>query len=181
MSGSEEGFIEAGVSGRGYGFIDNSGHFAIPPVYSRADEFSNGYAHVQKDGKWLFLNKKGEEIRLSTKYEDIGHFSEGLCKVSVLKLGFMDLAYHSDNSEIAGNWGFVNEKGQEIVAPQYIYAYDFEDGIAIVCKGKWTKDSKLIIPGDQPMQAWDKYCRIFTSPVSTQVVLCAKRSTMDSA
>ena len=54
----------------------------------------------------------------------------------------MDLAYHSDNSEIAGNWGFVNEKGQEIVAPQYIYAYDFEDGIAIVCKGKWTKDSK---------------------------------------
>ena len=142
LSGSEEGFIEAGVSGRGYGFIDNSGHFAIPPVYSQADEFSNGYAHVQKDGKWLFLNKKGEEIRLSTKYEDIGHFSEGLCKVSVLKLGFMDLAYHSDNSEIAGNWGFVNEKGQEIVAPQYIYAYDFEDGIAIVCKGKWTKDSK---------------------------------------
>lgn len=113
MSGSEEGFIEAGVSGRGYGFIDNSGHFAIPPVYSRADEFSNGYAHVQKDGKWLFLNKKGEEIRLSTKYEDIGHFSEGLCKVSVLKLGFMDLAYHSDNSEIAGNWGFVNEKGRK--------------------------------------------------------------------
>ena len=47
------------------------------------------------------------------------------------QLGFMDLAYHSDNSEIAGNWGFVNEKGQEIIAPQYIYAYDFEDGIAI--------------------------------------------------
>ena len=54
----------------------------------------------------------------------------------------MDLAYHSDYSEIAGTWGFVNEDGVEVVPPQYIYAEDFYGGIAIVCKGKWTIDKK---------------------------------------
>ncbi len=54
----------------------------------------------------------------------------------------MDLAYHSDYSEIAGTWGFINEDGAEVIPPQYIYAEDFYGGIAIVCKGKWTIDKK---------------------------------------
>lgn len=39
-------------------------------------------------------------------------------------------------------WGFVNESGEEVIPPQYIYATDFENGIAIVAKGKWTIDPK---------------------------------------
>lgn len=39
-------------------------------------------------------------------------------------------------------WGYVDENGTEIVSPQYIYANDFSDGIATVCKGKWTRDEK---------------------------------------
>lgn len=61
---------------------------------------------------------------------------------ATLKLRIMDLAYHSDYERIAGIWGFVNESGKEVIAPQYIYAYDFEDGLAIVAKGKWTRDKK---------------------------------------
>lgn len=65
-----------------------------------------------------------------------------MCRVSTLKLRFMDLAYHSDYDQIAGTWGFVNESGEEVIPPQYIYANDFENGIAIVAKGKWTIDPK---------------------------------------
>lgn len=142
LSGYGEGLIRVYVSGRGYGFIDRKGNFAISPVYSDADDFEGDYARVEKDHCLLFLKKDGSEIKVDQTYENMGQFSEGLCRVSTLRLGFMDLAYHSDYAENAGTWGYVNEKGEEVISPQYIYAEDFCNGIAIVCKGKWTKDPK---------------------------------------
>lgn len=127
-------------------------NFVIPMKYERADEFNNGKAKVELDGVWYTIDTSGKLTRLSPekgddRYQDIGEYSEGLCKVSTMKLGFMDLAYHSDYSEIAGTWGYVDEAGNEVIKPQYIYAYDFENGMAIVCKGKWTIDKK-----------WDNEC-----------------------
>ncbi|MBR5482473.1 MAG: WG repeat-containing protein, partial [Alphaproteobacteria bacterium] len=69
-------------------------------------------------------------------------------RVSTLHIEMLNLAYHSDYQEIAGCWGYINEKGEEVISPQYIYATDFSNGQAIVCKGKWTKDKK-----------WDNDCR----------------------
>ena len=62
--------------------------------------------------------------------------------VSTFRLRTMDLAYFSDYRDEAGIWGYINESGEQIIAPQYIYANDFENGVAIVAKGKWTKDPK---------------------------------------
>ncbi len=139
------------IAGKGYGFVDTNMNFAIPLKYERADEFNNGKAKVELDGVWYSIDTAGNLTELSpkddNKYQDIGEYSEGLCKVSTLKLGFMDLAYHSDYEQIAGTWGFVDEAGNEVIKPQYIYAYDFENGMAIVCKGKWTIDKK-----------WDNEC-----------------------
>ena len=140
------------VAGKGYGFVDPKMNFVIPMKYERADEFNNGKAKVELDGVWYTIDTSGKLTRLSPekgddRYQDIGEYSEGLCKVSTMKLGFMDLAYHSDYSEIAGTWGYVDEAGNEVIKPQYIYAYDFENGMAIVCKGKWTIDKK-----------WDNEC-----------------------
>jgi hypothetical protein len=120
----------------------------IPPVYDSTRRFYGERALVKKDGVRLALNRKGEEMPLTKDrshgpYQDSSDiYSDGLCRVSTLKLRQMDLAYHSDYSEIAGCWGYINEDGKEIIAPQYIYANDFEDGIAIVCKGEWTLDPK---------------------------------------
>lgn len=73
-------------------------------------------------------------------------FSEGLSRVSTLDIGGffggMNLAYHHDESDNAGVWGYVNKAGKVIVSPQYIFAEDFGGGFAIVCKGEWTKDKK---------------------------------------
>ena len=142
-----EGLAVVGKSGYGMGFVDRDMKFVIPMIYDKSNEFKDGRAKVMRDGKWMYVDQSGKEVELaspdsSTRYQDVGVYSEGMCKVSTLKLGFIDLAYHSDYSEIAGTWGFVNEAGEEVIAPQYIYAEDFSNGIAIVCKGKWTIDKK---------------------------------------
>lgn len=142
-----EGLARVAVVGYGYGFIDSAMNVVIPFVYENAENFSDGKAKVKQNGKWFFIDRDGQEFpiketAISGSYQKVGEYCEGLCRVSTLKLRFMDLAYHSDHEEIAGTWGFVNEAGDVVVAPQYIYANDFEDGIAIVCKGKWTIDPK---------------------------------------
>ncbi len=142
----KEGLAVVGIQGRGYGYIDTTGKIVIPAIYENADEFNNGKAKVKKDSKWYFIDTSGNETSIEStfekSYEEVGKFHEGLCKVSTLKLRFMDLAYHSDYEGIAGTWGYVDENGTEIVSPQYIYANDFNGGIAFVCKGKWTRDEK---------------------------------------
>lgn len=141
-----EGLACVGIRGRGYGFIDKTGKLVIPTIYENADSFRNGKASVKKDNKWCHIDKNGQVLSddsaLNNSYQEIGEFHEGLCKVSTLELDFMDLAYHSDYADIAGVWGFIDESGTEIVRPQYIYANDFEDGMAVVCKGEWTIDKK---------------------------------------
>ena len=135
------------VQGYGYGYVDPTLRIVIPMQYDEAGVFANGRAKVRNGDQWFFVDKAGNETplipaHLESKYEEVSHYAEGLCRVSTLKLRFMDMAYHSDYSEIAGNWGYVDESGKEVIPPQFIYAYDFEDGVAIVCKGKWTIDPK---------------------------------------
>lgn len=151
-----DGLAKVGKKEYGYGFIDREMNLVIPMKYENADRFMNGVAKVKKDGSWLYIDKRGNEtdIQLNLpdmEYQEIGEFHEGMCKVSTLKLGFMDLAYYSDYENIAGIWGFVNEQGKEIIPPQFIYAEDFYNGVAFVCKGEWTIDKNgitSIIPDD---------------------------------
>ena len=145
ISDFDEGIAVVGKAGHGYGYINEKMEFITPMTYEDANSFANGKARACRDGIWFYIDREGNETELKEKerqYQDEGNLSEGMRRVSTLKLGFMDLAYHSDYSEIAGIWGFVNENGEEIVRPQYIYAQDFDRGIAIVCKGEWTRDKK---------------------------------------
>lgn len=148
-----EGLARVAIHGHGYGFVDENLNLVIPMKYNAAGNFNDGKALARRDDKWILLDKSGRELELgrgsSNKYQEICNYSEGMCRVSTLKLRFMDLAYHSDYDSIAGTWGFLNESGKEVIPPQYIYANDFNDGIAIVAKGNWTIDPK-----------WDnEYCQ----------------------
>ncbi len=131
--------------GYGYGFVDKDMNFVIPMKYNRSEDFQDGIAKVQDDDeKWLFVDKNGNEIRPEIingieEYIEVGDFSEGMSRVSVMR---PRLAYHSDYSDIAGKWGFIDETGKLVITPQYIYANDFENGIAFVAKGEWTRDKK---------------------------------------
>lgn len=143
----KDGLALVAKRGFGYGYVDKDLRFVVPMQYNDAEDFRDGKAKVKRGDTWLLIDKTGKESTiqspdLSEKYQQVCDLSEGLCRVSTLRLSFMDLAYHSDYEEIAGIWGYADENGNEIIAPQYIYAHDFSGGIAIVCKGKWTIDKK---------------------------------------
>lgn len=140
-----EGLAQVGIRGYGYGFVDRDMKIVIPMQYDDALGFVNGRAKVKKNGEWMQIDQCGNEMAnkffcAENRYEEICEFCEGLCRVSTLKLEQIDLAYHSDYDP--GIWGFINEDEQEVIAPQYIYAFDFEEGLAIVAKGEWTRDPK---------------------------------------
>ena len=147
ISEFSEGLAKVGKKGFGYGFVNSSFEFVIPMKYQDAEDFRGGKARVKLYGRWRYIDKSGQETEIDCeigrpKYQEICEYSEGLSRVSTMKLGLLDFAYHFDWSEIAGVWGYVDETGKEVIPPQYICAEDFHNGIAIVCKGEWTIDPK---------------------------------------
>ena len=145
LEGFHEGLAKVGINGYGYGFVDKDMNFVIPMKYNNANDFRNGIASVKIGDRWIRIDNKGNELQYGTDsmrkaYQLIGEYSEGLCPVSTLSLAPDDSDYYSDYEDTAGMWGFINEEGEEVISPQYIYAHDFQDGIAIVAKGKWTKE-----------------------------------------
>jgi len=119
--------------------------------YSFVNGFSEGYSVVGKeeDGKLdhLIVDLAGNESYFTSadgserkEYAEYGYCFDGMFGVS--NLYNPRLAYWHDCESLAGICGFVNTAGREIIAPQYIFAYHFKNGRALVCKGKWTKDKK---------------------------------------
>ena len=83
-------------------------------------EFNEGFAAVQKDGKWGYINTKGEQI-VECKFDDAYYFNEGFARVKK-----------------DGKWGYINTKGEQIIECKFDDACDFSEGFARVKKdGKW--------------------------------------------
>ena len=150
LGNSSCGLFRVHVPGGKYGYLDVNGNFAIQPLYDYAQDFSEDLAWVTRGGKLYILERAGGETEPESlprgEYAVVEPFSEGLARVSILNMGgfwgFMSLAYHHDEASNAGIWGYVNKAGTVVVAPQYIFAEDFDGGLAIVCKGEWTKGKK---------------------------------------
>ena len=110
-----------------YGFLDKTGKVAIEPQYKDAEGFSDGLALVKKDAKdsWVddhaFINKKGEIVVDFKTYTRMKSFSDGLAAVNI----------DNDDKDV---WGYINTKGEVVIAPTYDYTYPFSDGVAIVGK-----------------------------------------------
>ena len=151
ISDFNDGFAIVGVQGNGYGYLNQQGKLVVPAIYDQAEAFQENKALVKQNDKWFFIDESGSEIPMKAlkdnNYEVIDSFREGMCKVSTMKIGYRDLAYHSDHECYAGMWGYIDDKGEEVIPPQYIYAHSFKSGVAIVCKGNWTRDEK-----------WDNEC-----------------------
>lgn len=129
------GYTSSGDDVYNYGFIDKNGNFVISPKYNYAEDFSNGLAKVfigevdymgWKTGKWGVINKEGTVVA-NIKYDDLGDFSDGL-------------AY----AKIGGRYGFIDEKGEMVIPPQFEEPYnsvgffDFSEGLArVFVKGKY--------------------------------------------
>ena len=78
---TETGFLCAQF-GSQYGFIDKEGKLAFGRPFQQARPFSQGRAAVLEQGKWGYINKKGDFV-LKPIYLEAGSFHNGLAPVRV--------------------------------------------------------------------------------------------------
>lgn len=108
-----------------YGKPYGEGFFVHEQYKYDQTNFKYGVAFQHENGNWLLLKKK---------YEKAYPFSDGLALVKSGEL-----------------WGAIDEKGNEIIEPQYQSGtYSFRNGITVAVKngrsGVINKDNKIIIP-----------------------------------
>lgn len=114
--------------------------------YDFIGEFKNGFAQVEINNKWGFVNTDGEEI-IPPKYNFVSDFCEGLARVQLSteykstpsKYIFIhDLEEDFTEAQFNNKWGVVNQDGKEVVPPKYDFVHDFQEGFAKVeLNGRW--------------------------------------------
>lgn len=120
------------------GLIGPDGKFLIEPVYDFCGNISEGWAHIviEEGGKSRhgFANINGDVLYNDDFNNNTGIFSEGLASF-----------------EKNGKYGYVDTKGRIVIEPQYDYAYDFSEGLAMVAGedlkcGYINKQGEIVIP-----------------------------------
>jgi len=113
-------------------YVDKTGKVVLRTEYDLVLNFREGLAAVQKNSKWGFINRAGEEV-VKPQYDEVrdddgyglqkgtSGFNEGLAAVS-----------------LNGKWGFIDTTGKVVIKPKYEWAYSFSEGLAVVTNnGKW--------------------------------------------
>ena len=93
---------------------------------------SEGLRGIKKDGKFGFLDKKGN-LRIANRYDAIHSFKDGLAAV-----------------KLNNKWGYINTDERIIIQPGYDYVGDFANNKALVKRGKKfgliSKEGKTVLP-----------------------------------
>jgi hypothetical protein len=153
----------AGVSGGLWGLVDGDGRVVAAPAWDGIQPFdSDGVALVIKDGRRGLVDRAGRVV-LALRYTLVGGFHDGLALVSGgaeprPSVGFVDDDERAqvddprqrgggDGNRARGRFGFVDQKGREVIAIGLEDARGFHEGLAAVksrgvwgvidIKGKW--------------------------------------------
>lgn len=130
--------------------INNSGEILFKsegPVYVDSD---NGYYAIKKNGKYGFVNLKGE-LLIDYCFDDVRQFCNGFAPI-----------------RIGDKWGFIDETGKIIIAPIYDRVWLFGEGLAPVqINRKWgyidkSGDIKISIDYDSAQSFKNGFARVST-------------------
>lgn len=150
-----------------WGFLDKNGNEIVKPQYKTVSDFRLGLAAVQNmEGKWGYINLNGESI-IECLYDAAYPFND-----SGLAIVKADKKYHVINRDgsIARShnydemipdglwtrvrndklWGWCDENGQTIIAPQFeeCRAFNQADLAPVRIRGKWgyvDRKGKVVI------------------------------------
>jgi len=110
-----------------YGFIDEGGKFIINPKFKEATDFSEKIAFVvEPNGAPYAIDPQGKEVFKLQQAKSVFPFSEGLAAFAI-------------ENEKGQLWGFVDNKGNTVINPQFESVWYFNEGLcAVMAKdGKW--------------------------------------------
>lgn len=158
----QEGLCPAEKKENEWYFLNLDGKEVLGP-YRYAGCFFDGKAAVMTDeGKWSLIEQNGNVVK-DSEFADIkldisgAWINEGVM-IAARKSGSYSLFDSSleqigkdtyEDADIpteygiyavkqSGKWGYVNQKGEMTIEPQYQQAKSFRNGLAAVCeKGKW--------------------------------------------
>lgn len=95
------------------------------------------------------LKDKDGNIVVPARYTFIGRFNEGMAAVNILGNVYERTAWGEPRVR-GGKWGYINERGEEIIPLEYEDAWPFFEGLAVAkLKGKFgfiDKSGKEVIP-----------------------------------
>jgi hypothetical protein len=100
-----------------FGYIDSTGRLIIQPIYDAASDFAQGWARVKSNYEGFFyINKIGKPTIINTFFEcyTIQSFPIPVRETQKSKAGF------------------INQKGEYIIEPQFDVAFPFVDNYAVV-------------------------------------------------
>ncbi|MBQ2965254.1 MAG: WG repeat-containing protein [Clostridia bacterium] len=117
-------------------------------VFCKQHNFSDGYCVGTiegYDGLYLICQETQTAKRLPEQYQNTpiyvypqcGGYKNGLVMVSLMDK--INLAYHHNKGSSAGIWGWTDKDFNIVIEPQYIFAENFIEGKACVCKGNWIQ------------------------------------------
>lgn len=106
----------------------------ILAVYDFVEPFSGGLFNVTQANTHAYFDSNGKIVLpFQNKYESYGNFTEGLARVRINE-----------------KWGYIDKAGQEVIKPQFHFAEEFSNDVAVVRNsddkhGAIDKTGKLII------------------------------------
>ena len=112
--------------GDGYGFYDTkTEEYVIKGQYEEAGDFSEGWAAVKQNGKWMFIDSMNQVV-LEIPFEIIVNYHP--LSGEVLPSGFSNGLCRVWENELAG---FINKKGKVTIPIQYKRVGRFYEGLAV--------------------------------------------------
>jgi HSP20 family molecular chaperone IbpA len=126
-----------------WGFVNEKGEEVIPPRFDEVWGFAtNGLAAVKVGETWGFINEKGEEVIQPCFDEVRGFAANGLTIGSIFSPRFCAHGFAAKSLamvKVDKKWGFINEKGEEVIPPRFDDVLQcFNDGgLMVKIGGKW--------------------------------------------
>jgi len=114
----------AGSRNAKYGRIDRSGKWLVEPTFEQLGAFVEDRATAKLDGKWGIIGRDGQWLA-PAKYDRI----EALGELTAVNVGGET---NKKFQFVGGEWGFVDRAGTEVIAPRFVSAGRFSEGLVAV-------------------------------------------------
>jgi hypothetical protein len=116
------------------GFINRQGKYVVPPQFTRGEDFSEGLAAVEINGKWGYVDRSGA-MEIAPRFDTAHSFHGGFSLVEI--------------SNVRRGW--INKTGEFLPMPDEVEDFGMlsEGLIAVKIQGKWgfiDTSGKLVIP-----------------------------------
>ena len=123
-----------------YGVVSEKGAVILPLKYSNINSNKNGYTVKLNEKAGLFNSEGKEIIPISYHWVYTSKIDDNIPIVAKL------------NESKAG---YINTKNEWVIPPTYLYAFDFQQGVAIVKKGR--NYMYINLKGEPVIQDFDNY------------------------